>query len=172
MTMLLCIDPGPTKSGWCIMNGTEIIGVGVWGNDELLRKVKSFPALGSNAIVIEKIASYGMPVGAEIFDTCIWIGRFIQAAALPEDVQLITRKNVKLELCGTARAKDANIRQAVIDRFPATGGGKIPQIGTKKEPGPLYEVKKDAWAAVALGIAQTTYGKPTWGGSNGLRTTC
>ena len=26
------------------------------------------------------VACYGMPVGKEVFDTCIWIGRFIQEA--------------------------------------------------------------------------------------------
>ena len=55
-------------------------------------------------------------------------------------------------LCGTPRAKDTNIRQRVIDIFPATGGGKTPQIGTKKEPGPLYGVTSHCISALAVGL--------------------
>ena len=63
------------------------------------------------------------------------------------------RLDVKLHLCKDSRAKDANIRQALLDRFPATGGGKTPQIGTKAQPGPLYGIKSHLWAA--LGVAVT-----------------
>ena len=66
--------------------------------------------------------------------------------------QQVYRKDVKMHLCGSMRAKDTNIRQAIIDRYPASGGGKCPQIGTKKEPGPLYGVSKDIWSALAVAI--------------------
>ena len=58
-----------------------------------------------------------------------------------------------MHLCNSVRAKDSNVRQALLDRFPATGGGKTPQIGTKSKPGPLYGFSKDMWAA--LGVALT-----------------
>jgi len=57
-----------------------------------------------------------------------------------------------MNLCGVMKAKDGNIRQALIDRFPATGGGKIPQIGTKAKPGPLYGFSRDKWAALAVAV--------------------
>ncbi|MNY62967.1 hypothetical protein D3C86_1998680 [compost metagenome] len=60
---------------------------------------------------------------------------------------------MKLHLCKTPRAKDANVRQALLDMFPRTGGGKTPQIGTKAQPGPLFGVSSHAWAA--LGVAVT-----------------
>jgi len=99
------------------------------------------------------IASYGMAVGREVFETCLWIGRFMECARDPEAVNLVYRRDVKLHLCGTSKAKDANIRQALLDMFPRTGGGKTPQVGTKGQPGPLFGVSSHAWAA--LGVAVT-----------------
>jgi hypothetical protein len=97
------------------------------------------------------IASYGMPVGREVFETCLWIGRFVEAwASRGGEYRLVYRREVKLHLCESVRANDANIRAALIDRF---GPGKPAAIGTKKAPGPLYGLKGDEWAA--LGVALT-----------------
>ena len=63
---------------------------------------------------------------------------------------MVYRHEVKLHLCGSARAKDANVRQALIDRF---GPGKELAIGRKAAPGPLYGMTGDCWAA--LGVAVT-----------------
>lgn len=43
------------------------------------------------------------------------MGRFTQAAQKPVDY--IYRQDEKLHLCHDSRAKDANIRRALIDRF-------------------------------------------------------
>ena len=101
-----------------------------------------------DVVVIEKIESYGMAVGAEVFDTVWWAGRFAEAASRVP-VVMLPRRAVKLALCGDSRAKDANIRQALIDRY----GGKERAIGTKATPGPLHGIAKDVWAALAVGIA-------------------
>lgn len=96
-------------------------------------------------LVIEMIASYGMAVGKEIFDTCVWIGRFIQ---ITEDRKIQTRyiyrKDEKMNICHSMKAKDSNIRQALIDRFGV--------VGTKKNPGWFYGFKADIWSAYAVGI--------------------
>ena len=100
------------------------------------------------------VECYGMPVGREVFRTVLWTGRIVEhykAAGVP--VYLVTRRQVKLHLCNSARAKDANVRQAILDRFAGIGGGKCPQVGTKSHPGPLYGVKSHLWAA--LGVALT-----------------
>jgi hypothetical protein len=153
MSLLLSIDPGTEKSGWCIFDGKEVILSGVSPNAEMLEYVKGLHwAVCGYRLAIEMVASYGMAVGREVFETVRWIGRFQQAWHDPEAVQLVYRKDVKLHLCGNPRAKDANIRQALLDMFPRTGGGKTPQIGTKSQPGPLYGVSSHAWAALAVAV--------------------
>jgi hypothetical protein len=107
------------------------------------------------------IASYGMAVGREVFETCVWIGRFTQAWHAPAAVELVYRQDVKLHLCGNPRARDANIRQALLDLFPRAGGGKTPQIGTKAKPGPLYGVSSHAWPALAVAITALETSIPT-----------
>ena len=147
--ILLCVDPGTNVSGVVVYDGSEVMEVyPEIDNEELLYNMGLMGM--PDHMAIEMVASYGMPVGREVFETCVWIGRFIQS--FNGDHTKIYRKDVKLALCDSMRAKDANIRQAIIDRFPTTGGGKTPQVGTKKQPGPLYGVSKHAWSALAVGI--------------------
>lgn len=146
---LLAIDPGTDQSGWCVLVDGSVSDSGVEANEAVLRRVCTWP----HSLAIEMIASYGMAVGREVFETCVWIGRFMQAHTYPATVRLVYRRDVKLHLCGSPKAKDANIRQALLDMFPRTGGGNTPQVGTKKQPGPLFGVSSHAWAA--LGVAVT-----------------
>lgn len=149
---VLAIDPGPTESAFAVYDGDEAFGRKV-SNTEMLRVVADpIHELGSggafiDAMAVEMVASYGMPVGAEVFDTCVFIGRLLEcwSTVLPGD--LVFRREVKLHMCGVANAKDSNIRQAVIDRF----GGKS-AIGKKKTPGKLYGVSGDVWQALALAV--------------------
>ena len=151
--MILALDPGPEKTGCVWFDGMRVIGSDIAHNGTLLELVKRND---SGTLAIEMIASYGMSVGREVFETCVWIGRFQQAWHSPDSVRLVYRRDVKLHLCGSAKAKDTNIRQALLDLFPRTGGGATPQIGTKKQPGPLFGVSSHAWAA--LGVAATVAG--------------
>ena len=147
---ILGIDPGSEQSGYVLYRHSVppiITGKGILPNEEMLCVINYRER---DTFVIEMIASYGMPVGASIFETCIWIGRFIQAHGKP--CHRIFRRDVKLHLCNSARAKDGNVRQALIDKFPATGGGKCPQIGTKEAPGPLHGMHGDEWAALGVAI--------------------
>ena len=153
MSTTLAVDPGTILSGWCLFDGENVISHGVYENVDMLQMIQR-NADRADTLAIEMIASYGMAVGREVFETCVWIGRFQQAWESPEQVRKIYRKDVKLHLCGTPRAKDANIRQALIDLFPATGGGKVPQVGTKNSPGPLYGVGTHVWPALAVAVTE------------------
>lgn len=159
MTHILAIDPGTTESGWCIYGDKRVLDSGVMPNEDMVKWL-AYRADNGARLAIEMIASYGMPVGREVFETCVWIGRFKQAWHTPVDVQLVYRKDVKLHLCGTTKAKDPNVRQALIDLFAPTGGGKTPQIGTKGQPGPLYGVSSHAWPALGVAITVAERARP------------
>lgn len=140
MSKIMSIDPGNIESAYCIID-TETytpIKFGKVENEILLYEVEKEDY---DKLVIEMIASYGMSVGASVFDTCVWIGRFIQAS--PKDYEYIYRREEKINLCNSMKAKDSNIRQALIDRFG--------EVGVKKAPGFFYGFKKDIWAAFAVG---------------------
>jgi hypothetical protein len=146
---LLALDPGTTETGYIFYGDTTPYVCGVAKNHEVLELVKKH----AGPIACEMIASYGMAVGKEVFETCVWIGRFQQAYFNPDLFNLVYRREVKIHLCGSVKAKDANIRQAILDLFPTTGGGATPQVGTKSKPGPLYGVSSHVWPA--LGVALT-----------------
>lgn len=144
MTRILAIDPGTEVSGWCLWHD-GLQAHGVMPNRELRVLVRDNPQ-GASVLALEMVASYGMAVGAEVFRTVWWTGRFAEAwiAAGRSDPREVYRKDVKLHLCQSPRAKDANVRQALIDRL----GPK----GTKKQPGPTYGVSSHVWPALAVAL--------------------
>lgn len=139
--MILSIDPGNIESAYCLIQIEDYkpIEFGKISNNELLGKLE---VLDYDFMAIEMIASYGMAVGASVFDTCVWIGRFIETCQTK--YSYIYRKEEKINLCNSMKAKDSNIRQALIDRFGV--------VGTKKAKGFFYGFKKDIWAAYAVGV--------------------
>lgn len=146
---ILAIDPGTTESAILRMEPGQPLKFRILPNAELVDKLAAQVVDEQNdVLVIEMVAAMGMPVGFEVFETCVWVGRMIQAYPAPELVQRITRSQVKLALCGSARANDANVRQRLIDLY---GGSAA--IGRKATPGPLYGVKSHIWSALAVAHA-------------------
>lgn len=147
VSVILAIDPGPEQSAWLVLGHTSPRAFRVESNERLLEALREGEYTNElEAVVIEKIASYGMSVGAEVFETVWWSGRFAEAAH-PLRAERLTRLAVKMHLCHDSRAKDANIRQALIDRF---GGSAA--IGRKASPGPLYGIAGDVWSALAVAV--------------------
>lgn len=146
--LVLAIDPGDRKSAWVLYDTEtrEIRGHDIQENEIVAGRLSSGDFIGRayqpEFLVVEMIASYGMPVGKTVFETCVWIGRFVQA--WPLDHRLVYRSEVKMYLCHSMRAKDGHIRQALLDRF----GPK----GTKKTPGAVYGLRGDEWAALAVAV--------------------
>ncbi len=146
---ILAIDPGNVKSAYAVYRDGAFIEHDIIENPVMLHIIKQFEA---DCVVIERVECMGMAVGKSVFQTCEWIGRFIQEAVSHAEVYTIGRRNVKIHLCGSMKAKDSNIRQAVMDRFGST---REKAIGTKKAPGPLYGVRKDVWSAVAIALTSS-----------------
>jgi hypothetical protein len=159
VSRILAIDPGPTESAYAVIDiDTRFpVTVGKHTNDDVselipnLRAMYAWSGGGLSSVAIEMVSSYGMPVGAEVFETCVWIGRLYERSRRLElTPQLIYRRDVKLHLCGSARAKDANITQALIDRFAS--GEPNRGKGTKKAPGWFHGFSADIWQAYALAV--------------------
>lgn len=158
---LLAIDPGSEQSAWAILENGDFLDCGKCGNFDIAVRPSAGTDIGDGEYVfwdsphfqgveivaIETLHPRGMPTALEEMETQFWAGRFVQRINLP--FTKIQRKDEKMTLCGRcAKVTDANIRQAIIDRY----GGKEKAIGKKHKPGPLYRVKGDCWQAIAVGI--------------------
>lgn len=141
MPLILALDPGTTQTGWVLFDGQRVRDSGTMPNAEVIEGLRITPA---DLLAIERFEARGMPMAEDSIETVIWTGRFQQAWRNPSAVRLVKRSAVKLALCGTSRAKDPNVRQAVIDR--------IGPPGTKKAPGPTYGVTGHAWQALAVAL--------------------
>jgi hypothetical protein len=135
--LIFAIDPGNIESAFCKLRGRVIVEFQKVPNDMLLGVLK---ATRYDHVVCEMICSYGMPAGASLFDTCVFIGEI--RAAVQGRVTLMPRIQVKSHICHSGKATDSNIRQALIDRFGPPG--------TKKQPGPTYGLSADCWSALAI----------------------
>lgn len=150
--LLLAIDPGSSDSAYCLMEGYYPVHFGKIPNGALLQMIVQKEFADIDAAAIEMVASYGMAVGAEVFDTCVWIGRFEQAIVTASGVipEKVFRIEEKMALCHDSKARDSNIRQALIDRF-ATKDRKNGK-GTKKDPDFFYGFSSDVWSSFAVGV--------------------
>ena len=136
-TPVIGIDPGPREFAWVLWDGSRVLDCGDVQNYQPGAFLT--PSVGYR-VAIEWIESFGMAVGREVFETVFSIGRM----AAMKDVRLVPRRDVKLHICRSAKAKDGNIRQALIDRFGP--------VGTKKAPGPLFGISNHRWAALAVAV--------------------
>jgi hypothetical protein len=141
---VLGIDPGPELTAFVWFDGVRVGLNGIVGNQEMLALLAQEKMRGEN-VYCEDIASYGMAVGASVFSTCIWIGRYWERSCVAHALfHRVYRRDVKLHLCNSPRAKDGNVRQALLDRIG-------PQ-GSKKSQGPTYGIKSHTWAALAVAV--------------------
>ena len=143
MKQIVAIDPGPERSAAIVWDGSRILESRMEPNELILSWLPTLAIDIYDLLAVEQIESFGMPVGKEVFATVFWAGRFVQRW-VPGHWKLISRRTVKLALCHDSRARDSNIRQALIDRFGPPG--------RKKSPGLTYGLAGDTWQAFALAV--------------------
>lgn len=144
---ILAIDPGPEYSAFVLRTDSGAFPYrGKVPEGEIYGIIdRTKPGI----VVVEHLQCFGMAVGAEVFETAYNIGSIRKYCALLEvPFGKIFRGNVKMHICQSMRATDANIRRAILDRF----GGEKAAIGRKQEPGPLYGISGDMWSALAIAI--------------------
>lgn len=145
---IFAIDAGTTESGYCIMD-SETYKPLFFGKDDNEEVLKYVLEGNYDVLVYEEFQSYGMSVGKSTITSITWNGRFIQAAvSLLKPFYPIYRSEEKITICGTMKAKDANIRQALIDRFAEFDfkQGK----GVKAHRDFFYGFAKDSWSGFAI----------------------
>jgi hypothetical protein len=130
----------------------------VWTKSANIDLLSYLDETQAESLAIEMIASYGMAVGQSTFETCVWIGRFIERWRVVQyprnirprlsEVRRVTRKQVLVHLCNSAKGNDSTLRHALIDRY----GGKEKAIGKKAMPGPLYGMNEHTRAALGVAI--------------------
>lgn len=129
---MISIDPGTTQSAILCWKEGYVIWARILENRGVVELLEGL----DEAVYCEMIASYGMPVGKEVFETCLWIGEFRHAVqSSGGSFHIVYRRDVKMHHCANMRAKDSNIRQALLDKYG------------KEVTRPL---KRDLWSAFAI----------------------
>lgn len=153
------IDPGSVHVGacwFCLANAKQI--GETHGPEEAVSWCRT---LGQNThlhditVAIERPMARGQNVTQDLLDTCVVVGRLVEALR-PIPVFLVPRASVKLALLGFTRGEDSKVHAALVDMW----GGRekaVGRKGTKKKPGtpgPLYGIKgPHVWDALAVAVA-------------------
>ena len=148
--VVIAIDPGPEESAFLLWDGVSILERGNTKNTDLVVRLE-YPTRFSPApdvCAIEQIRGFGVMASDELFDTCHWTGRFLQAFG-ENKTYMVPRKTAAKHICGVGGiSKDSFVREALIAKF----GGKDVAVGSKARPGKLYGISSHLWAALAVAI--------------------
>jgi Holliday junction resolvasome RuvABC endonuclease subunit len=164
---VLGVDPGSTYSAYCLFDVKKrrVVSYAKDNNDQILKDIAEFKALNmADFLAVEQLKAYGH-ASDSLFFTAMWTGRIIASwlsiRRNSYDYTLLPRKSIVSLLCGSSRANDSQVRQAVIDYFirvkAPQGGGRSPIIGTKKSPGHLFKMSGDMWSAAAVALAWSEF---------------
>jgi len=130
---ILSIDPGSDYSGIVFFNVVDDrLLKSCKIDNESVQRIIDINRTKISLVVIEMLSSYGI-VGASVFETAIWIGKYIrhlETIGLPWI--LIKRSTVR----GYWEPKDGKleelIRNGTIEKWPKTADGKIKLLVSKK----------------------------------------
>lgn len=113
--LVVGIDPGTKQSAYVEWDGKFVTGVATLPNLDVARYLRTIDRRA--CVAIENVVSYGMPIGRETLETCVWIGRFYQVArdtVGPTQVSRLPRRAVKKYLGLKPGAGDKDVRAALM----------------------------------------------------------
>lgn len=148
------IDAGNKSSGFAIIEpiSLDILELGDAPNEELLERFGVW-GLDRCAVALEMMHNQGKRVGRDVFEACVWIGRYQERARECRMVcELILRKTASSHVADQF-AGDSGVKRALVSAY----GGTAAAVGTKASPGPMYGASSHALAALAVArtFAQT-----------------
>jgi hypothetical protein len=153
----LAIDPGPVKSGFVRLINGSLAEAGHYENEQVLAMIHY-----ERIVLVEWVQFQGKKVGNDVFRTAQICGDYRDRCRTTGcQYHEMTRSKVSQSLLGYCGSK-TEVKRWVIQTYPATGGGKVPQIGTDSERGPLYKMReggKHSWDALALFLAARKEGR-------------
>lgn len=155
----LGIDPSSIDHNGVVVwdDDTETIVYKNWCDGETVVQImryslSPFTEAPFDQVWCETMQHMGMEVGADVFNTCFWIGEYRRVAKdLGLTFNMVTRTSIKIHHCRTNKAKDPNVRRAIIERYGYWEHGKT-GLGLKKHPGKLFGVKEDMWSGLAIAL--------------------
>lgn len=153
--IVIGVDPGDKKSAFVMLQKRQdkewVIKIKQIVPNIILKNLVQSALQSSSVnekyIVIEKIVNYNQKVGASIFDTVEWVGRFKECWGNEPKcthVESMPRKTAVGHLCEFGHDGDKHVREALIKRFG--------NPGTKAKPGTLYGFSSHTWAALAIAV--------------------
>lgn len=130
--VIVCFDPGNNLTGWCVysIENKVLFYKNKEDNLEVIEKFKEFfQKYNILQVGIEYPSSYGMSVGQSLYDTCTFVGILIQISKDNNiNPELVFRKSVKMFLCNSVRAKDAEVNLRVREYFGEDNTIKSPNV--------------------------------------------
>lgn len=156
MSRVYCLDPGPTLTGWLVLDTvsrTEPIIEAVDGidNEVLLYRMMNGEFDVSCPLVVEYMhSSNAQPIADEHCRTIMMTGRFVQAwMQSGGDMPIaFVRKQIASHITGAFKTSDALVNAAIRNHYDEP-------LSPKRCKGPLKCLTghKHTWAALALGLA-------------------
>ena len=142
---IYAIDPGEKESAYVIWDGQKVIAHEFASNQAILHGLENGTVPGGSVLVVEWMEGYGLTVGQSVFETCRWVGTFQHAwECRGRKSHLLSRRKVKQHLCNNVSAKDSHVAEALRHR--------VGEKGTKKAPGPLFNITSHKIAALAVAV--------------------
>lgn len=176
-TIIVGVDPGTTTSAVVLYRpriaeipdtlGTppvpgEVVNFRLASNPCVLELLKNLSDRSAERdihmiFVSEMFKSYGSAMGDTILESCVWVGRFAAAVADHHDLFRLPRATIKTALLKSAKGNDSQVNAALVNLW---GSDRKEVVGTAKNKGPLFGIKKDLWAALGVGVTAAHYTTP------------